>query len=61
MKYYKDSSEIKNDADTKTVGLTLQGKIVCGTFVNKDKPTYLESMNAFYAQKLGERYTPYKG
>jgi 2-oxoglutarate ferredoxin oxidoreductase subunit beta len=61
MKYYKESSEIKNDADTKTIGLTLQGKIVCGTFVNKDKPTYLESMNAFYAQKLGERYTPYKG
>jgi 2-oxoglutarate/2-oxoacid ferredoxin oxidoreductase subunit beta len=61
MIYYKESSEIKNDADTKTVGLTLQGKITVGTFVNKDKPTYLESMNAFYAQKFGDKYVPYKG
>jgi len=61
MIYYKESSEIKNDADTKTVGLTLQGKITVGAFVNKDKPTYLESMNAFYAQKFGDKYAPYKG
>jgi 2-oxoglutarate ferredoxin oxidoreductase subunit beta len=61
MMYFRDSSEINNDADTKTVGLTMQGKIVCGTFVNKDKPTYLESRDAFYMKALGERYSPYKG
>jgi 2-oxoglutarate ferredoxin oxidoreductase subunit beta len=61
MKYFRESSEIRNDADTKDVALTLQGKIICGTFVNKDKPTYLESMNAYYAQKLGDRYVPYQG
>jgi len=61
MKYYKESSEIKNDANTKDVGLTLQGKIICGTFVNKDKPTYLQTYNEFMAKKLGDRFTPYKG
>ncbi|MDP2915421.1 MAG: 2-oxoacid:ferredoxin oxidoreductase subunit beta [Candidatus Aminicenantes bacterium] len=61
MKFYKDNSEIKNGADTKTLGLSFQGKIIVGKFVDKDKPTYLDSMNAFYAQKFGDTYSPYKG
>ena len=61
MKFYRDNSDIQNGADTKTVGLSFQGKIVVGKFVDKDKPTYLESMNAFYAQKLGDKFSPYKG
>lgn len=61
MKFYKDNSEIQNGADTKTLGLTFQGKIIVGKFVDKDKPTYLDSMNAFYAQKFGDKYSPYKG
>jgi len=61
MKFYKDNSEIKHDADTKTVGLSFQGKVIVGKFVDKDKPTYLDSMNAFYAQKFGDKYAPYKG
>jgi len=61
MKFYRDNSEVKNDADTKTVGLSFQGKVIVGKFVDKDKPTYLDSMNAFYAQKFGDKYSPYKG
>jgi 2-oxoglutarate ferredoxin oxidoreductase subunit beta len=61
MKFYAASSEIQNDADTKFVGLSFQGKIVVGKFVDKDKPTYLDSMNDFYSQKFGDRYAPYKG
>jgi 2-oxoglutarate ferredoxin oxidoreductase subunit beta len=61
MKFYRDNSEIQNGADTKTLGLTFQGKITVGKFVDKDKPTYLEAMNAFYAQKFGDKFTPYKG
>jgi len=61
MKFYRESSEIRNDADTKTVGLSFQGKIIVGKFIDKDKPTYLDIMNDFFAQKFGEKYTPYKG
>ena len=61
MKFYKDNSEIQNGADTKTLGLSFQGKIIVGKFVDKDKPTYLDSMNAFYAKKFGDTYSPYKG
>ena len=61
MKFYRDNSEIQNGADTKTLGLAFKGKITVGKFVDKDKPTYLEAMNTFYAQKFGDKFTPYKG
>ena len=61
MVYFKENSEIKNDADTKTVSLSFQGKITVGKFVDKDRPTYLESMNEFYSKKFGEKYQIYKG
>jgi len=48
-----------NEADTKTVGLAFQGKIIVGKFVDREKPTYLDAMNAFYARKFGEGYEPY--
>lgn len=59
MKYYAAQSEIRNEADTKTVGLAFQGKIIVGKFVDREKPTYLDAMNAFYARKFGEGYEPY--
>jgi len=61
MIYYKDFSEIRHGAETKTIPLEFQGKIVVGKFVDKERPTYLDSMNEYYQTKLGEDYTPYKG
>jgi 2-oxoglutarate ferredoxin oxidoreductase subunit beta len=61
MIYFKDFSEIRNGADTKTIPLEFQGKIVVGKFVDKERPTYLDSMNEYYQKKLGEDYTPYRG
>ncbi len=61
MIYYKENSEIRNDADTKTLGLTFQGKIIVGKFVDKDQPTYLDRMNEYYSSKFGNKFVPYKG
>jgi 2-oxoglutarate ferredoxin oxidoreductase subunit beta len=61
MIYFKENSEIKNDADTKTVSLSFQGKITVGKFVDKERPTYLDSMNDYYSKKFGEKYQLYKG
>ncbi|MBI4810644.1 MAG: 2-oxoacid:ferredoxin oxidoreductase subunit beta [Ignavibacteriales bacterium] len=61
MIYYKENSEVKNDVDTKTVGLDFQGKIIVGKFVDKDQQTYLDIMNDYYSVKFGDKYTPYKG
>jgi 2-oxoglutarate ferredoxin oxidoreductase subunit beta len=61
MIYYKENSEIRHGADTKTVALDFQGKIIVGKFVDKERPTYLDAMNEFYQKKFGDKYVPYKG
>jgi 2-oxoglutarate/2-oxoacid ferredoxin oxidoreductase subunit beta len=61
MKYFKEHSEIKNDIDTKTASLSFQGKITVGKFVDRERPTYLDSMNEYYGKKFGDKYTPYNG
>ena len=61
MIYFKENSEIKNDADTNTVSYSFQGKITVGKFVDKERPTYLDAMNDHYSKKFGEKYQLYKG
>mgnify|MGYP001577185040 FL=1 len=61
MIYYKENSEIRHNADTKTVALDFQGKIIVGKFVDKERPTYLDTMNEFFQKKFGDEYTPYRG
>jgi 2-oxoglutarate ferredoxin oxidoreductase subunit beta len=56
MKLYKERSVIKNGIDTKEVDLGMTGPIVVGNFVNRERPTYHEAMEAHYARKLGDRY-----
>ena len=58
MEYYRDHSEIRNGADTKTVALEFQGKITVGKFVDKDRPTYLQAMAEHFQKRLGDRYVP---
>jgi 2-oxoglutarate ferredoxin oxidoreductase subunit beta len=58
MIYYKDHSEIRNGADTKTVGLDFQGKIIVGKFVDRERPTYLDAMNEHFSKRLGDQYVP---
>ncbi len=61
VKYYKEKSTIKNGADTKEVGLDFQGEIIVGKFVDRERPTWLDSMNQHYAKVLGAKYQPWGG
>jgi 2-oxoglutarate ferredoxin oxidoreductase subunit beta len=61
LKYYKQKSVLKHGADTKELGLTFDGPIVVGKFVDRERPTWLDAMNAHLAQQLGEKYAPYGG
>jgi 2-oxoglutarate ferredoxin oxidoreductase subunit beta len=56
LKIYKQRSVIKNGADTKTVDLGMTGPIVVGKFVDRDRPTYHDAMEAHLARVLGNRY-----
>jgi 2-oxoglutarate ferredoxin oxidoreductase subunit beta len=58
MKYYRDNTEIRNGADTADVEIEFQGKIICGKFVDAERPTYIEMMDNHYRERLGDRYVP---
>ncbi|MBI4603963.1 MAG: 2-oxoacid:ferredoxin oxidoreductase subunit beta [Planctomycetes bacterium] len=61
LKYYKANSVVKNGADTKEVGLSFQGEISVGKFVDRERPTWLEAMDAHYAQVFAGEYVPHGG
>jgi 2-oxoglutarate ferredoxin oxidoreductase subunit beta len=54
MRYYQEKSVIRNGADTKDVGIELNGPIVIGKFVDIERPT-LEDRLAEVAEKLKEK------
>lgn len=59
LKYYYENSEIQHGADTRTLDISYQGKITVGKFVDREKPTFLECMNAHLKKVLGDKYQPY--
>jgi 2-oxoglutarate ferredoxin oxidoreductase subunit beta len=59
LKYYYDKSEIEHGADTRTLDISYQGKLVIGKFVDKEKPTFLDAMNTHFARVLGDKYELY--
>jgi len=61
MIYYKENSEIKHGADTKSTAIDFQSKIIVGKFVDKERTTYLDAMNEYYQKKLGDKYVHYNG
>jgi len=61
LRWYCDNSDIRNDAKTKDVDIRLNERIIVGKFVDTERPTYLDSMNAHYHKRLGDRYKSYEG
>lgn len=59
LKYYYEQAEIKHGADTRTVDIDYQGKLIVGKFVDKDKPDYLTAMNKHFTKVLGDDYQLY--
>jgi len=59
LKYYHDNSEIKHGADTRTLDISYQGKLIVGKFIEKDKPTFLDAMNEHLGKVLGDDYQLY--
>ena len=56
MKYYKAASKIRHGAPTSETGLTKDGEIIVGKFVDRDRPDYLELLRAQMNATLGDRY-----
>jgi 2-oxoglutarate ferredoxin oxidoreductase subunit beta len=53
MEYYKEDAEIHHGADTRSLDIGFQSKIAMGKFVERQKPTFLDAVNAHYASVIG--------
>ncbi len=58
MRFYHDNAVIDHGANPADVGIDFQGAIVCGKFVDEQKPTFLDLMREHYRQTLGDKYVP---
>jgi 2-oxoglutarate ferredoxin oxidoreductase subunit beta len=59
LKYYYEKSEIQHGADTRTLDISYQGKLIVGKFVDKEKPTFLDAMNQHMTKIFGDKYVKY--
>jgi 2-oxoglutarate ferredoxin oxidoreductase subunit beta len=59
LKYYYEKSEIQHGADTRTLDIDYQGKLIVGKFIEKEKPTFLDAMNEHLGNVLGDDYQLY--
>ncbi|MBI5837089.1 MAG: 2-oxoacid:ferredoxin oxidoreductase subunit beta [Candidatus Eisenbacteria bacterium] len=58
MRFYHDSAEVRHGADTREADIDYQQRILCGKFVDEERPTYLEMMHSHFRSVLGEKYVP---
>jgi 2-oxoglutarate ferredoxin oxidoreductase subunit beta len=58
MRFYHDSADIRHGADTRQLDIDFQGKIVCGKFVDEERPTFIDMMQDHYRKILGDKYKP---
>ena len=61
VQYFKDKSTVINGANTADVGLSFQGDITVGEFVERPRPTFLENYNARMKEVLKDNFRPYEG
>lgn len=61
MKFYHDNAEIRHNEDTRNVDITFQSKIICGKFVDRERPTFLDSISTGFEKVLGEKYVKIGG
>jgi len=59
MKIFKEKGKIKKGISSKEAVLDPDNEIILGTFVNKERKTFLESMNDQLSKVLGPKYIPY--
>lgn len=55
---YKNRSRIDHDADPQKIPLDMDGEIVCGVFVNEDRPTFWENVQSGISRKV-KKQEPY--
>ena len=60
MKYYQEKSVIRHGASTKDVNLDYRKELIVGKFVDVERPTLEEAMEARMREAMGDAYVPYQ-
>ena len=55
MRFYHDNVEIRNGEDTKNLDIGYQTKIICGKFVDRERPSYMERYNQWLSDVKGTK------
>ncbi|MFQ5591676.1 MAG: 2-oxoacid:ferredoxin oxidoreductase subunit beta [Phycisphaerae bacterium] len=55
MKWFKENCAVKNGADTRECAIEFQKEIICGKFVDVDRPSLVEAMTAKLESVGGKR------
>jgi 2-oxoglutarate ferredoxin oxidoreductase subunit beta len=55
MNFYHDNVEIRHGEDTKNLDIGFQTKIICGKFVDRERPTYMERYSQWSEQAKGAK------
>lgn len=58
MRFYHDNAEIRHGADTHELDIDFQSRIICGKFVDEERPTFSELKDEHYRKVLGDKYVP---
>ena len=58
MRFYHDHAEIRHGVDPRDVDIGFQDKIICGKFVDEERPTFTEMMDEHYTKTFGDKYVP---
>ena len=60
MKYYHDNAVIAHDMEPKDAGISeFQGSVICGKFVDIERPTWMDETTKGLSAKLGSEYVPW--
>jgi 2-oxoglutarate ferredoxin oxidoreductase subunit beta len=59
LNFYYENSVVKDGEDPRNVGIVPDGKIIVGTFTNKERPTFIDQYNAQLSKMLGDKFTPH--
>jgi len=61
MKFYHDNAEIRHFEDVRNVAIKFQQKVICGKFVDRERPSFLECISQGFEKVLGAKYVKVGG
>jgi 2-oxoglutarate ferredoxin oxidoreductase subunit beta len=61
VQYWYEHSVVKHGEDTMNVAIESGKDLIVGEFIERERPTFLDSYNARLSEILGEKFVPYGG